>query len=63
MPASLAGPAAGTPRALTRLCQRRPGPGEPPPADLYDLRGVICVPAACRPSRSLPLVSRSPALY
>lgn len=45
--------------AHSQRCQRRPGPGDSPPADLDDLRGVTCVPAACRPSRSLPLVSRS----
>jgi hypothetical protein len=40
------GPAVGTPRALPRLCQRRPGPGEPPPADPGDPCGweAFCTP-------------------
>src|SRR5258708_14994863 len=40
MVASLAGPAAGTPRALRRPCQGRPGPGEPASLDSHDVRGA-----------------------
>ena len=40
MVASLAGPAAGTPRALRRPCQGRPGPGDPASLDPHDLRGA-----------------------
>src|SRR5260370_7465937 len=40
MVASLAGPAAGTPRALRRPCQGRPGPGDPASLDSHDLRGA-----------------------
>jgi len=40
MVASLAGPAAGAPRALRRPSQGRPGPGDPASLDPHDLRGA-----------------------
>ena len=56
MVASLAGPAAGTPRALRRPCQGRPGPGDPASLDPHDPRGAARAPRVLR-SRGLTVVA------